>query len=300
MAQSQKEELRPENNDNGDKTKSLSKKSSSKKDKNSSTSNNSSSSSDEDKQSALLTYIGKVSRLVHSKKGEMEAVAAAMMASLAHTDIVHIHTNNNITNNNTVNNKTDIFVVSDSGAGVVVVDCSISGESSSTATPTVAALVCVSSTVPAAVGDGVGVGVGVVVNKESQYTQLMKPLQFADADSLHQYHYVSHLSTSSSSSSSTSSAFKARGKRLAQEYADLSHSLPLSLSSSVWLRVSASRMDALQFLISGPENTPYAHGLFLFDAFFTGEYMWGKICMCTHICVYICNCGSVCIGCVNE
>jgi hypothetical protein len=42
-----------------------------------------------------------------------------------------------------------------------------------------------------------------------------------------------------------------------QEHSDLSHSLPLSLSSSVWLRASAERMDALQFVISGPEDTPY-------------------------------------------
>ena len=31
-----------------------------------------------------------------------------------------------------------------------------------------------------------------------------------------------------------------------QEHSDLSHTLPLSLSSSVWLRASADRMDALQ------------------------------------------------------
>jgi len=42
-----------------------------------------------------------------------------------------------------------------------------------------------------------------------------------------------------------------------QEHSDLSHSLPLSLSSSVWLRASAERMDALQFVISGPEDTPF-------------------------------------------
>ena len=46
-----------------------------------------------------------------------------------------------------------------------------------------------------------------------------------------------------------------------QEHSDLSHTLPLSLSSSVWLRASADRMDALQVRptrpLSRPLSSPY-------------------------------------------
>lgn len=52
----------------------------------------------------------------------------------------------------------------------------------------------------------------------------------------------------------------------------MSHSLPLSQYSTVWVRASPSRMDAMQFIISGPHETPYSNGLFLFDAFFPAEY----------------------------
>ena len=31
-------------------------------------------------------------------------------------------------------------------------------------------------------------------------------------------------------------------------------------------------MDCMQFVISGPEDTPYSGGLFLFDTFFPSDY----------------------------
>ena len=162
--------------------------------------------------------------------------------------------------------------------------------------------------------------------EEATYTQAMKPLQYSEIDNLSNYHYRTVLNTASMGGSG---ALKARCKRLAQEHSDLSHTLPLSWSSSVWLRASTERMDALQvtinillfspsstsyhvtlltpilfspfslvtprqflsfiptfsyrlllilvhslfqFMISGPEDTPYSNGLFLFDAFFPETY----------------------------
>lgn len=87
-----------------------------------------------------------------------------------------------------------------------------------------------------------------------------------DAMELPSYHYRSNLVAAG-----MTAMVKSRVKRLAQEHSDLSQSLPLSWSSSVWLRVAADRLDALQFVISGPEGTPYSNGLFLFDAFFDGK-----------------------------
>lgn len=65
---------------------------------------------------------------------------------------------------------------------------------------------------------------------------------------------------------------QARVKRLAQESATLSTSLPLSLSSSVFVRVDNERMDLMKVLITGPAGTPYANGCFIFDIFFPLDY----------------------------
>ena len=69
----------------------------------------------------------------------------------------------------------------------------------------------------------------------------MSPLQYAETDSLSGYYYVEELKKDN-----MGATVKSRIKRLGQEHMDLSNSLPLSLSSSVWLRASAERMDALQ------------------------------------------------------
>lgn len=63
-----------------------------------------------------------------------------------------------------------------------------------------------------------------------------------------------------------------RVKRLAQEAATLATSLPLSYSSSVFVRCDADRLDIMKVLITGPEGTPYANGCFEFDVFFPPDY----------------------------
>ena len=79
--------------------------------------------------------------------------------------------------------------------------------------------------------------------EEATYTKAMQSLQYSEIDNLSNYHYRTVLNTASMGGSG---ALKARCKRLAQEHSDLSHTLPLSWSSSVWLRASTERMDALQ------------------------------------------------------
>ncbi|KAE9551922.1 hypothetical protein FO519_004881 [Halicephalobus sp. NKZ332] len=63
-----------------------------------------------------------------------------------------------------------------------------------------------------------------------------------------------------------------RMRRLAQEAITLSSSLPLSSSSSVFLRASDERLDVFKVLITGPADTPYANGCFEFDAYFPPDY----------------------------
>jgi baculoviral IAP repeat-containing protein 6 len=63
-----------------------------------------------------------------------------------------------------------------------------------------------------------------------------------------------------------------RIKRLAQEQITISTSLPLSYSSTIFVRSDENRMDIMKVLMTGPEGTPYSNGCFLFDVYFPNEY----------------------------
>lgn len=108
------------------------------------------------------------------------------------------------------------------------------------------------------------------------------------------YHYMSQVKNASDTNSA------ARSRRLAQEAVTLSTSLPLSSSSSVFVRCDEERLDIMkvtclhivqagphvcvrapglsrpslsgQVLITGPADTPYANGCFEFDVYFPQDY----------------------------
>jgi len=63
-----------------------------------------------------------------------------------------------------------------------------------------------------------------------------------------------------------------RAKRLAQEAVSLSSALPLDYSSSVFIRYDEDRLDIMKVLITGPSDTPYMNGCFVFDIFFPNDY----------------------------
>merc|ERR1711861_82477 len=48
--------------------------------------------------------------------------------------------------------------------------------------------------------------------------------------------------------------------------------LPLSLSSTAFLRADESHMYSMQFAITGPEGTPYEGGFFIFNCFCKNDY----------------------------
>uniref|UniRef100_A0A4W4FQC8 UBC core domain-containing protein n=1 Tax=Electrophorus electricus TaxID=8005 RepID=A0A4W4FQC8_ELEEL len=80
------------------------------------------------------------------------------------------------------------------------------------------------------------------------------------------YHYMSQVKNASDGNSA------ARARRLAQEAVTLSTSLPLSSSSSVFVRCDEERLDIMKVLITGPADTPYANGCFEFDVYFPQDY----------------------------
>jgi len=80
------------------------------------------------------------------------------------------------------------------------------------------------------------------------------------------YHYKS------SALNSKSALTKSCIRRLATEYSDLSRSLPVNMSSSIFMRVSQLDLTQAQILIIPPDNTPYAYGCFIFDIHFPSTY----------------------------
>ncbi|CAI4232635.1 unnamed protein product [Auanema sp. JU1783] len=69
-----------------------------------------------------------------------------------------------------------------------------------------------------------------------------------------------------------SPSLRERTKRITKELASMTNSLPLNASNSIFVCVDESRCDIIKVLISGPDDTPYANGLFEFDVFFPTSY----------------------------
>ncbi|XP_043914359.1 baculoviral IAP repeat-containing protein 6 isoform X2 [Protopterus annectens] len=112
---------------------------------------------------------------------------------------------------------------------------------------------------------------------EETYVAVMKKLQFDTFEMVSEdddgklvfkvnYHYMSQVKNANDANSA------ARARRLAQEAVTLSTSLPLSSSSSVFVRCDEERLDIMKVLITGPADTPYANGCFEFDVYFPQDY----------------------------
>ena len=58
-----------------------------------------------------------------------------------------------------------------------------------------------------------------------------------------------------------------RVQRISQEVVSMEGALPCCLSSTVFLRVDSTAVDMMKAVITGPLDTPYSGGVFLFDIF---------------------------------
>ncbi|CAB3999527.1 baculoviral IAP repeat-containing 6-like [Paramuricea clavata] len=119
-----------------------------------------------------------------------------------------------------------------------------------------------------------------LLSTEEKYSFVMMPLQFDTFSVVTEgadgkinftipYHFSSSVKSATSSGQRTNAG---RARRLAQEIASLSTSLPLSYSSSVFVRCDEERLDIMKVLMTGPADTPYANGCFEFDVYFPLDY----------------------------
>lgn len=96
----------------------------------------------------------------------------------------------------------------------------------------------------------------------------MRDVSFDACDGLAGHHYEKR-----SEVKEASAALSARTKRLALEASDMmGGALPVSASSSIWVRVHENQMQLWRAMISGPEGTPYSGGLFIFDIVTPADY----------------------------
>lgn len=103
---------------------------------------------------------------------------------------------------------------------------------------------------------------------EAKYIHMMKEIQVGELTDLPGYHYRSQMT----SDSALTSLPRGLIQRVSKEIFSMNTSLPASLSSTIWLRTIEDRFLYAQVLISGPDDTPYSGGLYLFDVYFPTEY----------------------------
>ncbi|XP_059058319.1 baculoviral IAP repeat-containing protein 6 [Achroia grisella] len=115
--------------------------------------------------------------------------------------------------------------------------------------------------------------------REARYIDLMRTMQFETfemlaecAESSSGFRFTVPYHFEGAVRAAGERAHPARMKRLAQEAATLATSLPLSYSSSVFVRTDTDRLDVMKVLITGPSDTPYANGCFILDVYFPAEY----------------------------
>lgn len=105
---------------------------------------------------------------------------------------------------------------------------------------------------------------------ETGYREAMKKLQFQSCSIPVKGKHCHYYANQGAKCPLTTS--KNQVVRIAQELSSLSTSLPLNLSSSIFVRTDDEMIPLMQALITGPEGTPYSSGCFLFDVYFPPTY----------------------------
>jgi ubiquitin-protein ligase len=95
------------------------------------------------------------------------------------------------------------------------------------------------------------------------YVNTMNPLK---------YDMVSFLMDQYKYTKNTGTTDRKMTRRLATEFSSLSTSLPIFYQSSIFVRINEQNIRNIKVLITGPEDTPYDSGVFIFDVYIDDNY----------------------------
>jgi len=112
-----------------------------------------------------------------------------------------------------------------------------------------------------------GIVTGLAISGESLYTRSLAALQFGTHEAILTgagSHYFAEKRRTDLPADMIKAVFR--------DLSSLQTSLPLTDSSSVFFRYDDENVGLAQAMITGPENTPYANGCFLFDILFPDHY----------------------------
>eukprot|EP00755_Sulcionema_specki_P029313 Sspe_Gene.17798::Locus_6354_Transcript_8_10_Confidence_0.235_Length_3315::g.17798::m.17798 len=115
--------------------------------------------------------------------------------------------------------------------------------------------------------------VGKVVVMDSElYTKHVGDMQVEEAELTADEDFVGfHFREQIASTRGDVGGLKAKVKAINRDR-KLLLELPLFPQASVFARLDSRRVDAMRLIITGPEDTPYAFGMFVFDVYFPADY----------------------------
>ena len=104
------------------------------------------------------------------------------------------------------------------------------------------------------------------------YAEQMKQYRFSGTNMHGTDHAYSHHYKSEIAADIAGKVSKSRDKRVNTELKSLKRDLPLHFGSTIALRFDQTRPFVVKALITGPANTPYDGGCFVFDIYFPSGY----------------------------
>lgn len=106
-----------------------------------------------------------------------------------------------------------------------------------------------------------------------KYRGALSHLQFGEISMVDQKgEYSSHHYKARITQENANPSKKKKITRLIQEISTLSNGIPLFFESSIFFRIDNNRIDIMKALITGPDNTPYSNGCFVFDIYCPSDY----------------------------
>ena len=112
---------------------------------------------------------------------------------------------------------------------------------------------------------------------ESQYCAALRDLQcgarsMTNAKNEYLHHYKGAITKDQQAGGAASKGGAGRMKRIARELKTMRVTLPLSSGAAAFLRADVARPYVLQALLTGPRDTPYSGGCYVFDIFLDSGY----------------------------